>query len=330
MTTIQANETIQNGLQSTFVDTYMAIENRVQETHLPLVMDLGFKAKNRVHEFAYFNSAPHMSYWRRGDTVPVDVMDSVGFTAVAHTYAKRIPWHKEDRKDDQTQSLFEAARYVGRSAAMLPTDFLADALNDAANTLPSIPLAPDGAALFSATTPDGEDRFGVSGGNLVAGGAGLWNSTAATISAVYEGIERFKGMTDTKGKPLWTDDILDQGFVVIYPHGRTQEIEEAFMQRRQGSAAGGAPSNIFMDASRDFTLWGTQRISTDHMYIFLKGSPKKPFFTMDREDLLELDSLEGSNNGDHTRTTGEEYIQFERRIGLGVALPYGVCEITDS
>jgi hypothetical protein len=93
MTTVVSAETIQNGLQSHFNDTYTAIQNRVQETHLPLIMDMGFKAKNRVHEFAYYNSAPHMTLWRRGDTVPVDAMDSVGFTAVAHTYARRFPWH---------------------------------------------------------------------------------------------------------------------------------------------------------------------------------------------------------------------------------------------
>jgi len=329
MTTVQAGEVIANGLRTEFVDTYQAVQNRVQDSELSLLMDLNVKATNRTHEFAYMNSAPHMEHWRRGDTVPTDMMDSVGFTATAHTWARRIPWHKDDRKDDQTSSLYDVARMAGSSAALLPARFAFDALNNTAGTLPSIPNAPDGVALFSATDSGGGDRFGVSGGNIVSG-SDIWDTTAATVAGVYSAIERFKGMKDGKGQPLWTDDVLDQGFLIIHPHTRTQEIEEAFLQRRQGSAAGGAPSNLFMDASRDFDLWGSQRLSNDRIYVTLKGAPKKPLFLMDREGLIELSSLEGDNNGDHTRNTGEEYVQFERRAGLGIALPYGLIEIQDS
>lgn len=330
MTTVQANELLANGLRTEFVDTYQSINNAVQNSELSLLMNLDVKATNRIHEFAYLNQAPHMSLWRRGDTVPTDMMDSVGFTATAHTWARRIPWHKEDRKDDQTNSLFDMARSAGSSAALLPARFAFDALNGTADTLPSIQNAPDGVGLFSAVDGAGGARFGVSGGNIVSGGATLWDSTANVIAGVYGAIERFKGMQDGKGQPLWTDDVLDQGFLIIHPHTRTQEMEEAFLQRRQGSAAGGAPSNVFQDASRDFTMWGSQRLSADHIMVVAKGSPKKPLFLLDREGLQEMSSLEGDNNGDHTRDTGEEYVQFERRAGLGIALPYGIVEVQDS
>ena len=329
MTTVQAGELLANGLSTQFVDTYQAVQNRVAESAIGKFVDLNIKATNRTHEFAYLNSAPHMEHWRRGDSVPTDMMDSVGFTATAHTWARRIPWHKEDRKDDQTNSLYDMARTAGSSAALLPARFAFDAFNNTANTLPSIPNAPDGVSLFNANDGAGNDRFGVSGGNIVSG-SDIWDTTAATVAAVYEAIERFKGMKDGKGQPLWTDDVLEQGFLIIHPHGRTQEMDEAFIQRRQGSAAGGAPSNVFQDASRDFELFGTQRLTTDNLLVTLKGAPKKPLFLMDREGVTEQSSLEGDNNSDHTRNTGEEYVQFERRCGLGIALPYGIIEVQDS
>ncbi len=329
MTTVQANELLANGLRTEFVDTYQAVQNRVAESEVSIIMDLDVKATNRTHEFAYLNSAPHMEHWRRGDTVPTDMMDSVGFTATAHTWARRIPWHKEDRKDDQTGSLYDVARTAGSSAALLPSRFAADALNGSADTLPSVQNAPDGVALFNATDGTGAARFGVTGGNIVSG-SDIWDTTAATVAGVYAAIERFKGMLDGKGQPLWTPDVLEQGFLIIHPHTRTEEIDEAFKQRRQGSAAGGAPSNVFQDASRDFQLWGNQRMTSDSIIVALKGAPKKPLFLMDREGLIEMSSLEGDNNSDHTRDTGEEYVQFERRCGLGIALPYALVEVQDS
>ena len=83
-----------------------------------------------------------------------------------------------------------------------------------------------------------------------------------------------------------------------------------------------------MDTSKNVELWGTPRLTdTADWYIALKGAPTKPCFFLDREGVIELSSLEGDNNGDHTRSTGEEYIQWETRSGAGVALPYGMIGV---
>jgi hypothetical protein len=78
------------------------------------------------------------------------------------------------------------------------------------------------------------------------------------------------------------------------------------------------------DTSKNVELWGTPRCDQDagDWYIFLKGAPTQACFFLDREGVIELSSLEGDNNGDHTRSTGKEYIQWESRSGAGVALPY--------
>ena len=330
MSTVIASQVLANGLRTEFADMYSAIQNRQVDPRLAMIMDLSIGATNRQHEFAYFEAAPHMDYWRRGDAIPQDAMKSVQFTVPVYTWGRRVAWHKEDRKDDQTQSLFDVARMAGQSAALLPVRFFFDLIQGATTTLPAVPTAPDGAAMF-ATTAGGANRFGVSSGNLLTGGG------VASVSAIrtdyYNAIEQFKQFQDGKGQPLLSDEIIDAGVVIVHGAANTEAFEEAFMQQRQGivkgTDAGTTPSNLVLDANRNVTLWGSNRITDNDYYIFLKAAPKKATFILDREGVREFSSLEGDNNSDHTRNTGEEYVQWERRAGAGIALPYSAIKVNN-
>lgn len=336
MSTVIASNVLANGLRTEFADTYSSIQNRQADSRLSAVMDLGIGATNRVHEFAYFEAAPHMTQWVRGTTIPTDAFDSVQFSVPVYTWARRVPWHKEDRKDDQTQSLYEVARMAGQSAALLPQRMFFDLITGTANTLPAVPNAPDGAAMF-ATDAGGSARFGVTGGNLLTG-TGV-DSAANIKNDYYNAMEQFQQFQDGKGQPLLSDETLDGGVVVVHPAGLTEAMEEAFVQHKTGAlgpdnttdpVTSVSVSNIIQDASRDVTLWGSQRLSGNDFYVFLKQPPKKATFLLDREGVTEYQSLEGDNNGDHTRTTGEEYVQWERRAGAGISLPYGCVKINNA
>lgn len=331
MSTIIASQVLANGLRTEFADTYSAIANRQADSRLGLVMDLAIGATNRQHEFAYFEAAPHMEFWKRGESIPTDAFGSVQFNVPVYTWARRVPWHKEDRKDDQTQSLFEVARMAGQSAALLPERMFFDIISSSTNTLPAVPLAPDGVAMFSTVDADGADRFGVSGGNIVSGVSVA--STAAILSGYYSTLERFLQMQDGKGQPLLSPELVDAGTVIIHAADDLEAMEEAFLQKRQGvvygsNTAASTPSNIVQDANRNVKLWASSRLSTGTFYVFLTQAPKKATFLLDREGIQEFTSLEGDNNSDHTRNTGEEYIQWERRAGAGIALPFGAIKVT--
>lgn len=332
MSTVIASQVLANGLRTEFADTYSAIQNRQADSRLSLVMDLSIGATNREHEFAYFEAAPHMAQWTRGSSIPEDAFDSVSFTTPVYTWGRRIKWHKEDRKDDQTQSLMDIARMAGQSAALLPERFFFDLLTSGTDTLPAVPNAPDGVPFFNTTDGDGAARFGVTDGNLLTG------STIASVSAIrtdyYNAIEQFKQMQDGKGQPLLSDEVIDSGVVCIHSAADTEAMEEAFMQRRQGevygsNTAAATPSNLVQDASRNVTLWGSQRLATGDWYVFLRDPAKRATFMLDREGIQEYSSLEGDNNSDHTRNTGEEYVQWERRAGAGIALPYSAIKINN-
>lgn len=342
MATILSNNLLVNGLRTEFADTYGVIRNRQSDGRLGLVMDLSVPATNREHDFAYLNAAPHMTYWRRGSTVPTAAMDSVQFKVKVYEWARRVPWSKFDRKDDQTQSLMDMARMAGESAALLDERLFFDLLTNTATNLPAVPLAPDGVAMFNATDSGANNRFGISGGNVVTG-TGV-NAIVDVLENFYSVIVRFKQFQDGQSQPLLSDATIDGGFVILHAAADTEVMEEAFLQRRQGivltaggvksgsgdtAVAGTTPTNIVHDSSRNVTLWGTSRLATGDWYVFLRNCPKRATFILDREGVQEFSSLEGDNNGDHTRDTGEEYIQWERRIGGGIPLPYGAIKVNN-
>lgn len=331
MPDVIASSLLANGLRTEFADTYLKIQNRMQDSRLAMVMDLGVGATNRRHEFGYFDAAPHIEYWRRGTPVPTDAFGSVQFEVPVHTWARRVPWHKEDRKDEQTGTLMDAARGAGASAALLPERMFFDLLTGSTNTLPAVPLAPDGAAFF-ATTAGGANRFGVSSGNLLTGN-GI-TTVSDILTDYYNAIEQFLMFQDGKGQPLFRQELVDAGVVIVHAAADLQAFEEAFLQKRQGTVYGSntaaaTPSNLVQDASRNVTLWASARLATGDWYVFLKEAPKRPTFAVDREGLQEFTALEGDNNSDHVRDTGYEYVQWELRQGAGIALPYGAIKVNN-
>ena len=336
MARILANNLLVNGVKTEFANTYMDLRQKQANSTLGLVMDLSPTATNSQHDYAHINGAPHMKYWRRGDTVPTDAMDANQWNVPIFEMAMRVPWSKFDRKDDQTDTLFEAARSTATSAALLPERYFFDVLTASTGTLPVAPSASDGSALHISTS-----RFGVGGGNQVTA-TGLV-ATSDILQDYYLVLNRFRDFQDGKGQPLISNEIIDQGVVIVFPLELTQIMETTFLQTRiamgvtaVGHVAGasdtavgtGAVSNIIQETNKGVTLWASPRLTdASDYYYFLRGAPSKAIFYVNREGVQEFSSLEGDNNGDRTRDTGEEYVQWEERSGAGIPLPYATVKV---
>lgn len=332
MSQVLASPLLANGLLNTFADNYIKIRNRQADSRLAAVMDLAVPAINRRHEFGYFEAAPHVELWKRGDTIPTDAMSSVQFTAFVHDWGRRVPWHADDRKDEQTGTLMQAAAAAGQSAALLPERFFFDLLAGTTNTLPAVPNAPDGVAFFSTTDAASAARFGVTSGNLITGG-GI-TSTSLILTDYYKAIAQFLQFQDGKGQPLLSADIIDAGVIVICAAADVEIMERAFLQKRQNvvygsNTAAAAQSNIVQDASRNVELWPSARLSTGDWYVFLKASPIKPAFELAREGVLEDMAIQGMNNSDQVRSTQVEYVQWGLRSGAAINLPIGAIKINN-
>ena len=324
MSDIIASEVLANGLRTDFWATSSSIRNRQADSRLSSVMDLGVPATNREHEFGYFEAAPHMAQWTRGTSIPTDGFESVKFSVPVYTWGRRVKWHNEDREDDQTQSLFDVARMCGESAALMPERFFFDLSTGTTGTLPAVPLAPDGAAMFATQDGSGADRFGVSDGNIF----NTAGQTPANVQAdYYKAMTRFKGMQDGKGQPLLSDSVIDRGAIIVHSPALQEVMEQVFLMSRPGALASGAPSNVIQESGRNVDLWCSSRLTGNSYYIFLKGTNKKATFYLDRQGVQEESSLRGDNNGDLTRNTGEEYLQWYLRSGAGISLPYGAIKV---
>ena len=102
---------------------------------------------------------------------------------------------------------------------------------------------------------------------------------------------------------------------------------EAFLRERTvatqivaGDGTAVSPSNVIMAAGQKIDMRPTQRITDDSWYQFLTAVRKKPIFQQEREALFEVQAT--WETSDHTRDTGEEYIQWKSRGGYGVSVPY--------
>tara|TARA_R100000458_G_scaffold11201_1_gene8958 strand:+ start:2889 stop:3872 length:984 start_codon:yes stop_codon:yes gene_type:complete len=325
---VNASSTLANGLRTEFWDTYASVSNRVADSRLASVMNLNVGATNREHDFAYFESAPHFDLWKRGDEIKSKAMDSVAFNVPVYEWGRRVPWLKWDKDDDQTQSLMDVARQAGQSAALLPERFFFDLIQNNTGLLPSIPTAPDGAAMF-ATTAGGSARFGATNGNLLTGGG---VTAAAILTDFYDCIVQFLKFQDTQGQPLLGDQVFNQPFVIIHPVELTEAMETAFLQKQQqGGSNGGSNSNLVADTAKNVTLWPSARLTdANDWYCFLGEPPKEQTFFLDRQGVQEETALLEDNNSDHARATAEESIQWFSRSGAGIALPYGAIKTTNS
>lgn len=326
MPQVIAGNVLTAGLRQEMADTYMKTKRR-SDTRLGGVMDLNIPSDKRQEIYGLFLSASHPDRWDRGDPIPTKGFEALQYTVTNFKYGRRIQWHIDDREDDQTQTLVEQSRACGRGFAMLPERFFFELITATADLLPSIPTCADGAAYF-ATTALGGARFGATNGNLLTG------SGVATAGAIrtdfWNAMEQFRLFQDGEGQPLHTDDVIDGGACVIYNAQNDEVFREAFLQGRtyeEGTVGGAAVTNTILESGMKVTLWATQRVTDNDWTVHLKNTPKKAAFVQSRTQLREYFAT--AETSDRSRDTGEEYIQWDQRMGVGLNIPYGDIKINN-
>ena len=199
-----------------------------------------------------------------------------------------------------------------------------------AGPVPVFPAAPDGAVLFSATDGGGGDRFGVSGGNLITGGT---VATAALVTTdVFKAFAQFEQFLNTKGEPLYEPDLETESYTIYFGSKNLAVFNEAFkamIVHSVESTTGAGVSNVIMASGVAVKLISTPRETTDDFYVFRTDAETKAVFETDRMPIEEESALSEGNNSDHTKNTGEEYVQYRVRKGFGINLPIAAIKINN-
>lgn len=326
MSNVIAGDVLAAGLRKEFSDTYMNTK-READAELAQCIEI-VSSDKRTETYGWFESAPHFSRWDSGDTIPVEGMDSEGFSITNFKFGVRVPWDREDREDDQTGSLFPAASGAGRSAAELPEEFFFEVLLNSASLLPAIPTAPNGQTIFHSSHGGGV-------GNIVTGSGVA--SVQAVETDVWDACELWRRMLDTKGKPLFTNAHLSGTKVIICGAHNEAVVRKALQQDRMLSFIDGtSTSNTGHSAAvsnllpkQNFVIWPTSRIASgnDDMFMVLTSAPKKAIVIQERTAIEE--KVAHADNSDSVRTNDEEYIQWRQRLSAGVAEPYGIVQINN-
>lgn len=337
-TPVIAGEAFAAGLRTEFLNVYERRYKAVQD-RLSQLMRLNIPSTRNEEDYFYYESAPHVKRWVRGDEMATKGFKGVKWTVPNYEWAEGVSWHFADRQDDQTKSLVDHARGLGESYALLQERVFFQLLSGTVDSelLPdsSTMTAPDGQVLYHAEHGDGTDRFGLSGGNVFASNGA--NTVAKIRSDFFDAIERFRRFQDTEGQPLWADSYLDGPFIIVYPAQMEEVMREAFVQRyHQQDGNGASPalspavSNLILDSGQKVKLWGTQRLADDanDYYIFMASSEVKPIFSQERQPLTDV--VETFENSDTVRRTGIESIRFLSRHGFGISLPYSTIKVTNS
>lgn len=330
--TVTAGPTLTAGLRATFDGIYRQEYNGVAE-QLGSVMRLGIPSDKLTELYAYYESAPYPELWEKGEHIPVEGLESVGFNVTNYDYGKRVRWNKNDRMDDQIQGLPGRVQETAKNFAWLPSEIFFEFLTGSASLLKAIPNAPDGADLFNATDGSGADRFGVSGGNIVdtTAASGTDPDASEIETSAFSVMARFGQFLNTKGRPIWSPRVHEESYVVYFPLTQLQDVITAFranIVHSVRSSTGAGVSNVILAAGTNIRLVGTSYLTGSSMYWFRADSTIKALFEQIRQPLEFAEATYG--NSDVARDTKEEYVQWDTRRGYGVTVPYMAIQATFS
>jgi phage major head subunit gpT-like protein len=327
---VVAANLLTNGLLDTFRDAWMK-PDPLNEALLDKVV--GKQTSDSAQEiYAYTETGSYPKRKPRGRESEFENFLSRQFTVVNYDWEAGVSWHRNDRRDDKTKSLYDQARSSGGRFRKLRELLLFQMLLASANAdlLPAIPNSPDGAAWFSATDGAAAARFGITNGNLLTGST--VGAPQNVVDDYYRGYSQILGFLNPKGNPIWGASDLDAGIVIIHNVADTHIFHQAFKQSMryrvtQNVAAAEnvgvtSVSNLVSESGQQVTLWGTAHISTHDWFMVLDGIPnwQKPIFVQDREALREVFANE--DNSDESRKKDEEYILWKASLGVGQFLPY--------
>lgn len=323
--------TLRRGLRDAFDNAYETEAERTKEILEP-VMALDLPSDTDQEFYSYFKDAPFPRYWPRGQEVMKAGFAAVQFSLINRDFGLEVEWHGNDEDDNQnTTGVRTRASDTGRNFAFNRTDAFFDMLLGTTSFLPAVGNAPDGAAVFATTDGAGNARFGATNGNLLTStGNNSFSSSAVLRADIWRAVEQFHLYQNTQSKPLFPKQAHDQGYIFYYGAANQDVFAEAYSQNPTAagiltSTSNAGVENSLFAAGIKIEGRAVQQITDNDCFLFMRGSPFKPFFHQLRQPPTEQPFDEG-NSKSSARSKLRSMIWHERSA-YAPFLPYGVIKL---
>lgn len=280
----------------------------------------------RTASYPFKESLPFPQYWPYGSERKLQTFDDKMIEISLKNYELSIIWNRDDETDDQLKDLRTQVDSCVRRYGMLYYILLSEYLTGVAVENPSLSLCYDGSDLISATDGDGNNRLGVSGGNLMTGSGLTVSGVIRDISRVQQ---RFLSFLDpTAGKPIFSPlDVAFNKMTVIGP----KEANEVLMKASNSEYIRVDPLNNtsesnYLKSTFKFEINQFLTDSSD-LFVLLEHDFLKPFAFRPPADITSI--VADMSNSDHARLKNEFGIYTDVRIGIGPYFPGTIIKINN-
>lgn len=327
MPTMQLGALLEPGLRSEASQVYRPRYDGIKATIGEVIWMEG--TSDKFQEVFGFLEAPlYFTHWPAETPPPSGVISSQRYVIYNRDFARRV-YLPRNSEDDQTGTAMQFARMIAQTYAILPEQIFYQVMtntsyNGGTAPMPVIPNAADGNALYLTTT-----RYGSSGGNVVTV---TGTSTVAQIITDISSVKRrFIEFQNTQSQPFWDPTIIST-MSIFYGSSLTLVMDQARAQSRVGTVlgtdAGTTPTNLLKEAGYDVRWINSQRISNTSYYCWLRNLPNelRPVWRQVRKGYTEWQG--NFVTSDHSRDTGQVYVQGDCREGWGSVLAMGTIRVS--
>ena len=185
----------------------------------------------------------------------------------------------------------------------------------------------DGSGVYSSST-----RYGSSSGNIVS--VSSTSTVQGVITDIFSSHRRLTEFLNTQTRP-YHDPLATKKLSVLHGSATTQVMNAAYFQTRvpweQTAGANGTgqtPTNLLREGGFELNfVHCSTYISDSKYYLFMRGIEpyKRPIWCTRRKGYEQWQAT--FITSDHTRDTGQVYIQGDCREGYGGALAISTVSV---
>lgn len=328
MPTMQLGALLEPGLRNYAANIYKPMYEGIRAMLGEFVaMEL---TSDKLEEIYGFIEAPlYFTWWPAETPPPSGTISSQRFAIRNNDFARRI-YLPRNYTDEQTGTAMNFAKMIAETYALLPHEIFFQVIQETAFNATTAPYPylvkwADGSDLYETST-----RYGSSGGNTVTLVSA--STVQGVIVDIFSNYRRYTEFQNTQSREFFNPQQCKRMTIV---HGSAQSLTmaQAEFQTRvpwevtSGSnGTGQTPTNILKEAQFDIRFFNSQRITATAWYSFLRGLPDalKPIWRQVRENYTEWQG--NFVTSDHSRDTGQLYVQGQCREGWGGALAIGSIE----